>query len=438
MSHTARAIRPYPRRRARLITAVAALVIGGLLTTASPPAQANNVRVTRSLFGMHENTSTGTSFAAVHEGWIRLWDSGVQWKDIEQKRGVYTWTRLDTLVNAARSHGAGITMVVAGTPSFYSSNPWNVPADQIGKYKAFVHALMVRYKGRIGSYQVWNEANIKTFWAGSQSRMAQLTKAMHDVGAAVDPKATIVAPPMVTRLGSELNWIKGYETQRLGGKPVWRYYDAVALSLYPLPKYSGRLGVPEDAMRLLAAAKSRLRAGGVPGTKPIWDTEINYGLQSGARGGTAATPISATRQAANVMRTYLLQAAGGVKRVAWYRYDWGRIAGGGTLGNTLITDPDNAATLTAAGHAYVRVQQWMHGTLLGKPGRRPCAKDSRGTYTCVVKDASGVRRIYWNPFRKVTVKLPAGVHHKQTVLGTSSTLSSRKLTVTYAPVMVSR
>jgi hypothetical protein len=329
-------------------------------------------------------------------------------------------------------------MVVAGTPSFYSSTPWNVPSGRVDEYKTFVRKLMTRYKGRISSYQVWNEANISTFWTGTQHRMAQLTKAMWDVRNAVHSSAKVVAPPMVTRLPFELDGINKYNSQKLGGKPVWRFYNVAALSLYPLPKYGSRTGVPEDSMRLLGQAKRRLHRSGVPRTKPIWDTEINYGLQSGSNGGTATAPISASRQAANVVRTYLLQAAGGVKRVAWYRYDWGRLSGGGTLGNTLLTDPDNVSRLTAAGRAYVMVQRWMHGRLLGKPGHRPCAKDSRGTYTCVVKDADGIRRIYWNPSRKVTVRLPPGVHHKQTVLGKTSPLSSRRLTVTYAPVMVSR
>ena len=55
--------------------------------------------------------------------------------------------------------------------------------------------------------------------------------------------------------------------------------------------------------------------------------------------GAPAAPISPARQVANVMRTYLLNAARGVKRVDWYAYDMGALPGGGTLGNTLLTDP---------------------------------------------------------------------------------------------------
>ncbi|MFZ2013797.1 MAG: hypothetical protein WAV00_08255 [Nocardioides sp.] len=437
MSATTPPARPRARRRAGLLTAAVAAFVGALLTTACLPAQASNVRVTGSIFGMHDGSGGVTSYGAFHEGAVRLWDAGVQWRDIETSRNHYHWARLDQLVSAARAHGARVTMVVAGTPRFYSRTPWNVPTGRVDEYKRFVRHLMTRYRGRIDSYQVWNESNITTFWTGTQRRMAQLTKGMHDVRNAVAPHAEVVAPPMVARLPYELAGIKTYETQRVGGKPVWRYYDVVALSLYPMPRYGRRTGVPEDAITLLNAAKRELRRAGVPASKPIWDTEINYGLQSGSRGGTAAAPISRAKQTANVARTYLLQAANGVKRVFWYRYDWGRIPGGGTIGNTLLTDPDNTARMTAAGHAYVRVQTWMHGTLQGKPGHRPCAKDSHGTYRCLVTDSSGTRRIYWNPFHRATVKLAAGARHKQYLTGAPTGVrGGATLRVDFRPVVV--
>jgi hypothetical protein len=139
------------------------------------------------------------------------------------------------------------------------------------------------------------------------------------------------------------------------------------------------------------------------------------------------------------MRTYLLNAANRVKRVFWYRYDWGRLGDGGTLGNTLITSPDDSSTVTAAGRAYHRVQLWMHGTLLGTRTSPPCAKDRHGTYACVVKDGTGKRYIYWNPFHGAKVRLPKGVHRLQGVLGGNSTVKPRQLLqVNYKPVMVRR
>jgi hypothetical protein len=426
-------------RRAGVVTAlVATLALVGCM-----PASASNVHIQHTLFGMHDNTATA-SFGEIHEGAVRLWDVGVQWQQIETHVGghKYDWSRLDDLVTAAHVAHAEVTMVVAMTPHFYSNDPRNLPPKRIPAYKDFVRALMKRYKSfhgfrGIDAYEVWNESNIRTFWTGSVGTMARLTKAMHDVRNKVDKRAKVIGPAMVTRLDYQLEGLAKYFGQRVGGKPVWRYMDAIALSLYPLPKYGSRIGVPEDAIKQLHRAKRVLHKRRVPGSKNIWNTEVNYGLQSGSRGGTKATPISDARQASNVVRTYLLNAANGVKRVFWYRYDWGRIPGGGTLGNTLLTDPDDSSTVTAAGRAYARAQQWMHGTLLGGSKHPPCQKNRHGTYTCVVKDSSGKRYIYWNPFHGAKVRLPKGVHHLQGVLGTTSSVAPRStLKVNYKPVMV--
>jgi hypothetical protein len=197
--------------------------------------------------------------------------------------------------------------------------------------------------------------------------------------------------------------------------------------------------VPEDAIRQLRTVKKLLRQDGVPGSKPIWNTEVNYGLQSGSKGGTAAAPVSNARQVANVMRTYLLNAANGVKRVFWYRYDMNHLASGGNLANTLLTAPGDPSSITPAGLAYVRIQQWMHGTLLGTKKSAPCPKDKHGTYTCVVKDSTGTRRIYWNPFGTGKVKLAANAHHLTNELGVKSKVRpGSTIKVDYRPVLAGK
>jgi hypothetical protein len=75
--------------------------------------------------------------------------------------------------------------------------------------------------------------------------------------------------------------------------------------------------------------------------------------------------------------------------------------------------------------------------MLGSKGHRPCPKDRHGTYRCVVKDSSGKRYIYWNPFRSAKVRLPKGVHHLEGVLGGKSTVAPRsRLKVGFKPVMI--
>lgn len=422
---------------ARRLSVVGALTVV-LALAACTPASATDVRVRHSFFGLHDASllASGT----VHEGAVRLWDVGVQWQQIEthQNGRRYDWSRLDRVVSAARQAGAEITMVIGMTPSFYASAPTQ-PPRRMARYRDFVRALMKRYHSRIGAYQVWNEPNISTFWTGTVRRMAAMTKTVHDLRDRFAPRSKVIAPSLVTRLPYQLTWLSSYYRQRVGGRPLWRYVDAVAVSLYPLPRTGGHLSVPEDTMPQLAHVRRLLGRAGVPRSKPVWNTEINYGLQTGARGGTSAARISAARQASNVVRTYLLNAAAGVKRVFWYRYDWGRLSDGGTLGNTLLTDPDSVGTVIAAGHAYARVQKWMHGTLVGTHGRRPCASNRQGTYTCVVRDSTGTRRIYWNPFGTGRVRLARNAHHLTGVLGGVTTVKPRStITVGFRPVMASR
>lgn len=418
-------------RRASFVAAV----VGVLALVACTPATASNVRVSHVLFGMHDGTATGISYGKVHEGAVRLWDVGTQWNQIQTRRSgsKYNWTRLDSLVRAAHKHHAEVTLVVAGTPRFYSRTPWNVPSSAVPAYKAFVRAAMVRYRPQhwgyrgIAAYQAWNEGNIKTFWTGTPAGLATITAAMTSVRNQVDPKALVVAPSMVTRLSFEQKALAKFYAQRVAGKPVWRYIDAVALSLYPEARYGGRVAVPEDSMRLLKQVRGLLRRDHVPGSKPIWNTEINYGMSGGR---SRAAPAS--RQVANVMRTYLLNAAAGVKRVFWYRYDWGV-----HIANTLFTSTTNASKLTAAGSAYARIQSWMHGTLVGTRTAPPCQADRHGTYTCVVRSGSGTRRIYWNPFHGAKVKLAGNAHHLTNEMGgVSKVRPGATITVGYAPVLV--
>jgi hypothetical protein len=413
-------------------------VVAGTLA----PAAATDVRVTHAFFGVHDRS--GASYAAVHEGSVRLWDVGVRWNQVEKAPGVYHWTRLDDLVKRARAAHTEVTMVVSGTPSFYASDPTK-PPRAIARYKNFVRALMHRYRDfgghrGISAYQVWNEGNVESYWSGTPAALAALTRAMWQVRNQADPQAKVIAPPMVARLSSQMKALTAFHGQHLHGHPVWHYYDAVALSLYPLPRIGRHVGVPEDAMGLLHRVRAHLHAVGVPVHKPIWATEINYGLPTGDRSVLHAARISQQRQMANVARTYLLGAANGLARMFWYRYDMHPLTqaqGGGTRGNTLLSGTADPTHVTAAGRTYALVQAWMHGRLIGTRHARPCQHDRHGTYTCTVRDGGVTRRIYWNPFAQAQVRLAASARKAQSINGSVRAVTGgARITVDYRPVMV--
>jgi hypothetical protein len=428
--------RAAPGRWAGSLVAVLLVAVAGS-ATALTPASAHDVRIRHTLFGVQDSSPDSASLTTLGEGSIRFWGVGVQWDQVETAPGVYSWARLDQLVSAASAAHAQITMTVAMTPSFYAAKPTDSPRT-VAPYRRFVTALMRRYP-QISAYQVWNEANISTFWTGTTRQLAQLTRVLVRTRDRLRPQAQVVGPPMVTRLPYQRKAIAPFYRYRLGGKPMWRWVDAVALHLYPMPLYGRRTGVPEDSIRLLRAARAQLRAAGAPAAEPIWSTEINYGLRAGSDVGNPSTPIDDAAQASNVMRTYLLDAANGVQRVFWYRYGMGHAGVPGTIGNTLLSVPGAPDELAAGGLAYLRAQVWMRGTLVGRRHHRPCQRDAHGTYACVVKDSTGTRRIYWNPFHHARVQLVGNAHHLETVLGVTRTVvPSSTLRVGPNPVLVSR
>jgi hypothetical protein len=412
-------------------------------------AHVHKVKVDPRLFGVHDSFQNSLHRAGT--GSIRLWDSTTQWKDVFPTEGAPNWSRLDSFVTQAHKDGTEVTLVLGLTPPYAAAHPsdptYPTSMPDLAQYTAYVRAVMTRYSPAnwhyrgIAAYQVWNEANISTFWTGTDHELGQLVKAVHDVRDKVDRGAKVVAPAMVTRLKYQQNGIQRFYKTVVGGKPVWKYVDAISLNLYPLDVYThpNHAGTPEDSMALLKTVRGILARDKVPSSKPIWDTEINYGLRYGANGGKPAASIPSKRQVAYVIRTYLLNAAQGVKRVDWYAYDMDSRGTLGPLGNTLLTDPANrpAGHLLPAGRAFTRVQKWMHGTMIGTTSKRPCSADRHGTYTCLIKYAKGVGRVYWNPYKTAKVTLAKSATKKVDELGrTSRAKGGARLKVTYQPILV--
>jgi hypothetical protein len=445
--------------RVSMSRSVATALAGALVLLAGPTASATQpvagarhhrhvikVKVDPRLFGVHD--AHLTSLTRKGTGSLRLWDTGTKWADLEPTEGHWSWGRLDTVVKRAHANHTQVTLVLGLSPDYAAASPTDSP--DVNKYQAYLRTVMKRYSPAhwgyrgIAAYQVWNEANIATFWKGTLGELGQLTKAVHDVRNQVDKGALVVGPAMVIRMGYQQRGMRQFYDTVVDGRPVWKYVDAISLNLYPLDTYpagSGtRMGTPEDSMAILATARSLLAKDQVPPTKPIWNTEVNYGMRAGKYGGTPAVPIATRRQVAYVFRTYLLNAAQGVKRVDWYAYDMGSLPGGGTLGNTHMTDPTDraAGTLLPAGRAFTRVQAWMRGgTLVGTTTKRPCITDRKGTYTCLIRYANGVGRVYWNPYHGARVRLVKSATNKINEYGTTTRAhGGTRLKISYMPVLV--
>ncbi len=275
-----------------------------------------------SLYGMHVvGIQDPAAWPTIAFGGIRLWDTSTSWADIEKTPGTFTWDALDQALAVAAGFGKkDIMMVLGGTPAWASDDPSPKALPYPGSagmptnlawWDEWVTQLATRYKGRITSYQVWNEANLSTFSTMSPAEMADLTKRAYDIIKSIDPAALVVAPSTGTRLASAFNNFYPAFLAELGarGWPV----DVFAAHTYP-----ASLGTPTDRATLARRWILALKAAGAP-TRPLWDTEVNYGLA----GPGALNPdqdILGAQAASWTVRTYLDSLRLGISRAYWYAW----------------------------------------------------------------------------------------------------------------------
>ena len=372
-------------------------------------------------FGMHEGRVTLGTVPAAPVGALRFWDSLTTWRDLEPSPGQYVWGGLDTAVSAAEKAHARPMLVLGQTPSFYASRPAQ-PASlgpgaasmpDLAAWRRYVAAVAERYGDRI-DYQIWNEADVVNYWTGTPRQMAELTVTAARVIHSRVPDATVVAPPFVLRLAYQRRWFRDFWSLQRHGIDLASAVDVVSLNLYPRPERP-----PEAEVPIYQRALRTLTNVGVD--RPVWNTEINYGVLGGPT--TSQKPEEIQR--AFVMRTFLLNAGMGVRRVYWYRWDMQPIA------NTLMTTAD-LTTPTLAGRSLSTLRHWLLGARVG-----PC-RASAGVWRCSATQRGKDVTFLWKPHgpsRRLTA--PAGSRSWVDAGGTSTPCRARcRVDVGPAPVMV--
>ena len=422
-----RAVRISGDLKGACVAVLASAVATGVLAA---PAQARvaKPRVVRPVatapgpahFGVHQPGVAYGAWPKVPRGTVgsvRLWDSGTSWKEVNPARGVFVWAALDAAVANARAHGASVDLVLGQTPAWAALDPGFEPRAAYGSgatspvaveadWVAYVQAVARRYKGAISAYETWNEGNLWLFWGGTPAQLARLNSLAYRTIKSIDPKAVVVAPSSTLRQGH--GWLVKYA--KAGG---FRYSDAINVHAYPRPEAG-----PEDGIALVNRARATLKAMGI--VKPVWNTEMNYGMPVG---GVGRHPLPPDKQSAYVTRTYLLAQSNQIARTYWYA--WGNAP---YLGVSM-TSADGLTNARAA-KAFTVVVGWMHGRSV------PCVVDRAGTYTCTIAYAKGKGVVRWNPKKAVTVLAPKYTRSRQDVYGrTVRARGAWKVRIGYSPVL---
>ena len=190
-------------------------------------------------------------------------------------------------------------LVLGQTPKFHSTRPSAPGAYGRGASAMPRKAAWMRYVkavarrnaavwGNSVRLQVWNEGNAPPYWSGTPRQMAVLTAWTRAALRSAGSSAQLIGPAMVTRLTSQQTYLRKFYDQRVNGKNVSRYVDALSFQLYP-----SATGAPESSMTLLRRVRLILARRSI--SKPIYNTEINYGLVGGPQAGAGAKKISTSR-----------------------------------------------------------------------------------------------------------------------------------------------
>jgi hypothetical protein len=375
--------------RAQFVALVLVLGAGFLAAKAGDPAQAAVEKHKKSeatallpahfsleFVGMHTLSPT-RHWPDVPFGSIR--PAGVSWGALEPAKGQYDWHSLDTWVAETQRHHVQLDYVFVNVPRWASTRP---DEQCIGKkfgcaappnmadWEEFVTTLVTRYKGKIASYELWNEPNASGFWTGTPKQMAELAAHAYQIIKSIDP-AAIVATPAASSTGWPLShdaWLDEYLSAG-GGK----YADVIAWHGYA--GRNDRPALPPEGLAQQIQALRAVLARHQQSDKPIWNTEGGWGKDT-------QLPDENT-QAAFLVKWYMINFTNGVARAYWYQWDnpdWGTLwrEGGG---------------LTAAGRAAQEVSSW----LTGATAVSPCAPTgSSSLWTCDIRKGTSLFRVAWS------------------------------------------
>lgn len=293
----------------------------------------SDVTVSPSYFGMHVNliASIPDAYNELEFFSIRAHDSGglggCRWHTINPNNGEWNWSNPDALVDAHYKRGKEVMLMLGFTPDWAAASTPNTgkydngttvrasnqPPSNIAYWDDYVTRTVTRYLGRVKYYEIWNEVNYTSYWAGTAAQLALLVRRASQIAKALDPTIKIVAPivqePETSGTGDE--YLTAFLAASDGATGTGKdWIDVCGIHLYPpVYNYNIHKNQIDNVKSILAAAgKSSLE---------IWNTET--GVLTGYS-------ILDDVQAKWLKRSMALAACLGVKRYWWYGYDFGTMA----------------------------------------------------------------------------------------------------------------
>lgn len=261
-------------------------------------------------------------FAAAHRAGVKYLRCAFSWNGIEPERGQFKWTFWDKLVSLAEQNRIGLIPYVAYTPQWAAREPkdfWKQPPRDPQLYAEFMYQLASRYRGRVRSWEIWNEPDNKDYWLGTAEEFAELTRLAARRVREADPGAVLL-------LGGMASGPSNFFQALIARFHIDRTVDVVAMHAYP----ESWLNVPAETIfqqwvPQVHELLSQDRSG-----DDLWINEMGYpnyryrSNQASVYGTNVYYRYEHTRRYQAVMlfkMEVMALASGQVSLTGWYRID---------------------------------------------------------------------------------------------------------------------
>jgi hypothetical protein len=156
----------------------------------------------------------------------------LDWNRVEPEPGRFAWQTYDNIVDAARSHGLEVVLVLGPCAEWAVNPAWQVPPDQrrnslprsLDLWQRYVSQSVTHFRGRVRAWQVREQPNSRNF-RGARSEYLRLLSAAASAARAADPDCAIILP----QSGS----LDPAAAGRLAQSPTWDDFDILGLYLAP-------------------------------------------------------------------------------------------------------------------------------------------------------------------------------------------------------------
>lgn len=217
------------------------------------------------------------------------------WNYIEPEKDSFDFYDYDIYVNEAKYRGKKIIVVLGYSADYlFPKGKKYISHEDIPFFLRFVEKTVLRYKGQVDAWSIWNEPNLQ-FWKGTDNEFYELTRLTADKIRETDPNAYILggvfwrSPEGFIKKMNKAEAIKGL--------------DALAFHPYAINPY-GAMKVYDNFLKTLSEIKY---------SGPVWVTEMGY-----PTGGWYPTKVSLNEFPSYIVKTITGAAARGARALLWY------------------------------------------------------------------------------------------------------------------------